>query len=166
MAVANRRKGGLVVPNEVNVIIDEDFILNEWVPALRSGKYRQGRSMLRSQANTYCCLGVAADLLNNEAWGVMNGRSAYRWKLTEDPKNPLYSMNDGAFLPQALLSQFTQDVLVGLNDNNNATFDDIATILEQAVVEHEINLVAPAPTDIAMFRELVRQYKDNVLDAR
>lgn len=37
----------------------------EWVKALRSGKYKQGREMLRKNVNGedyYCCLGVLADI--------------------------------------------------------------------------------------------------------
>jgi hypothetical protein len=34
----------------------------KWVTALRSGEYKQGRQMLRSDADEYCCLGVACEL--------------------------------------------------------------------------------------------------------
>lgn len=34
-----------------------------WVAALRSGRYKQGRSRLRKKDDTFCCLGVACDLL-------------------------------------------------------------------------------------------------------
>lgn len=33
-----------------------------WVEALRSGKYKQGKSVLRDSNNNYCCLGVLADI--------------------------------------------------------------------------------------------------------
>lgn len=33
-----------------------------WVKALRSGKYKQGKGMLKSKDGEYCCLGVACDL--------------------------------------------------------------------------------------------------------
>lgn len=36
---------------------------NQWVAALRSGKYKQGKQRLYNQAaDTYCCLGVAAHM--------------------------------------------------------------------------------------------------------
>ena len=34
----------------------------QWIKALRSGKYKQGRGALRKTDNTYCCLGVLCDL--------------------------------------------------------------------------------------------------------
>lgn len=34
-----------------------------WVEALRSGEYEQGKAVLRTGDNRYCCLGVACDLL-------------------------------------------------------------------------------------------------------
>jgi hypothetical protein len=37
-------------------------IKEQWVKALRSGKYSQGRIYLRSSSNQYCCLGVLCDL--------------------------------------------------------------------------------------------------------
>lgn len=41
-------------------------IKRQWVEALRSGKYQQGAGQLR-QYDTYCCLGVLCDVLN-EPW--------------------------------------------------------------------------------------------------
>ena len=34
----------------------------KWVKALRSGKYKQGKSFLYSPNDTYCCLGVLAKI--------------------------------------------------------------------------------------------------------
>lgn len=34
----------------------------EWVTALRSGEYRQGKGFLRNSDDEYCCLGVLCDL--------------------------------------------------------------------------------------------------------
>lgn len=41
-----------------------------WVKALRSGKYRQAKGVLRSPDNdvSYCCLGVACDLIDPNKW--------------------------------------------------------------------------------------------------
>ena len=37
-------------------------VKTQWIKALRSGKYKQGRGSLRNLDNTYCCLGVLCDL--------------------------------------------------------------------------------------------------------
>lgn len=45
-------------------MITKNELLTEWVAALRSGEYAQGRGYLhRIEDNTYCCLGVVCDLL-------------------------------------------------------------------------------------------------------
>lgn len=50
-------------------------LVKEWVAALRSGEYEQGRAFLRSQENAYCCLGVACDIaLQGEEWEFQDGR--------------------------------------------------------------------------------------------
>ena len=41
-------------------------IKEKWVKALRSGEYKQGKYVLRSQADEYCCLGVLCDLFVKE----------------------------------------------------------------------------------------------------
>lgn len=38
----------------------------KWVAALRSGEYKQGRSNLRSEDESFCCLGVLCDLYSRE----------------------------------------------------------------------------------------------------
>jgi hypothetical protein len=37
-----------------------------WLDALRSGEYRQGQGVLRSEDNEYCCLGVLCDLYQKQ----------------------------------------------------------------------------------------------------
>lgn len=51
--------------------------LRELIAALRSGEYKQGRSRLRS-GEFFCCLGVAADLCDSEAWVRTSGIS-FTW---------------------------------------------------------------------------------------
>lgn len=41
-------------------------IAKKWVKALRSGKYRQGRGVLRTGNDSYCCLGVLCDIAGAE----------------------------------------------------------------------------------------------------
>jgi len=43
-------------------------IKDEWLAALRSGKYEQGRYRLRTE-NQYCCLGVLCDILKEKVDG-------------------------------------------------------------------------------------------------
>lgn len=43
-------------------LLDDAKLEEMWISALRSGKYEQGRSVLRNRNGQYCCLGVLADL--------------------------------------------------------------------------------------------------------
>lgn len=65
--------------------LNADFILNAWVPALRSGKYKQGRGQLRSANDEFCCLGVACDLLIEQ--GILNP-----WRALGSPGDIMYSI--------------------------------------------------------------------------
>lgn len=42
-------------------------IMTKWVKALRSNKYKQGKDLLCTDDNKFCCLGVLCDLYQNEA---------------------------------------------------------------------------------------------------
>lgn len=39
-----------------------EHVKDLWLHALRDGEYVQGSGMLKTQENTYCCLGVLCDL--------------------------------------------------------------------------------------------------------
>ena len=49
-----------------------------WIDALRSGDYKQGRAVLRSQNDEFCCLGVLCDLSGGEWSGT--DQNAYSFK--------------------------------------------------------------------------------------
>lgn len=40
--------------------------IQKWVNALRSGNYKQGTKVLKTQDNKFCCLGVACDIYSKE----------------------------------------------------------------------------------------------------
>ena len=42
--------------------------ISSWVYELNSGHYEQGCGSLRNSDNEFCCLGVASDLYDSEAW--------------------------------------------------------------------------------------------------
>lgn len=43
-------------------------IAKKWIKALRSGDYEQGRGVLKSTDDKYCCLGVLCDVVNPAGW--------------------------------------------------------------------------------------------------
>ncbi|MEB3367383.1 hypothetical protein [Saccharopolyspora mangrovi] len=50
----------------------DEGIKNHWIEALESGRYRPGTGALRETradgGDSFCCLGVLADLIKPEAW--------------------------------------------------------------------------------------------------
>lgn len=81
---------------------------SKWCEALRSGEYKQGKQWLRPTDDSFCCLGVAADLVHGrDAWfydvyhvWTMDGadvhapQSLYEAGLTAENANHLARMND------------------------------------------------------------------------
>lgn len=47
----------------------------KWLEALRSDKYEQGRSHLRTADNRFCCLGVLCDVIDPTRWTARRGSS-------------------------------------------------------------------------------------------
>jgi hypothetical protein len=54
-------------------------IAEKWVAALRSGKYKQGKGLLRDRHNNYCCLGVLCEILDTpHSLGAYSGYYYYQ----------------------------------------------------------------------------------------
>ncbi len=53
----------------------------QWLTALRSGQYEQGRYALRTPSNKFCCLGVLCDIISPAGWNANNTI----WENPEDP---------------------------------------------------------------------------------
>lgn len=91
---------------------------DRWAAALRSGKYRQGRLVLRTSKNEYCCLGVLADIIDPTAWRPLGHR--YCWR------------EEGivSFLPEDVGLDQYQGQAVMMNDSNGLSFNEIADWIE------------------------------------
>jgi len=92
-----------------------DVSFGDWLAALRSGDYKQGRGALRRRTG-FCCIGVAADLVDPDGWS-----SGWWWRqgATEKVKEHIPWM--------------TVDVEalgVGLNDHQRLSFPEIADRME------------------------------------
>lgn len=81
-------------------------IRDSWIAALRSGEYVQGRKMLRSPGNAYCCLGVLCDLYTK------HNDAKLRWEQLSDT---WYIGDRSAVLP-SVVSHWA-----GLRDSNPAS---------------------------------------------
>ena len=55
--------------------------VNTWVKTLRSGSYKQGKKVLRTRIDAFCCLGVACDLVDPSGWNAITRNSQiYVWE--------------------------------------------------------------------------------------
>ncbi len=102
-----------------------------WIKALRSGKYKQGKSKLH-HAGRFCCLGVLCDLhrksreTGKSKWNKLGylGRNdalpypVYEWASLTDA-DPMIGMG-----PE-------KDYLSAHNDNNKKSFREIAKLIEE-----------------------------------
>jgi hypothetical protein len=43
-------------------------VRKRWLDALRSGKYQQAKTVLRTENDRYCCLGVLCEIVDPEGW--------------------------------------------------------------------------------------------------
>lgn len=109
-----------------------------WISALRSGKYKQGRTVLHDPIeNTYCCLGVLCDLYRKEIGSDKTVKQLR--KLKADGKTPDEVPNEEvvkwAELPSANPTPDNYDInvnyysLAELNDNGHG-FSQIADMIE------------------------------------
>ena len=114
-------------------------ILNEWVAALRSGKYKQGQRYLRSCNDAYCCLGVLLDIegvqwelsKRSNAYYAMNGKAESRLLYFGDSS----VSTEGDISPCAVYDgAIKRDFLSSMNDAG-LPFHDIATVLEHVYVQ-------------------------------
>ncbi len=95
----------------------DEQIKKQWVEALRSGRYKQGREYLRTELSdgsySYCCLGVLCDIREVGLWN-----SLY----------PGYHDNglpNSTILDNVKLDFYTALKLADMNDNG-ASFGEIS----------------------------------------
>lgn len=106
-----------------------------WIEALESGKYEQGRNVLRDKDNKFCCLGVLCDVMKPNGW-VM-GINDYYWhsgilnRLPVEIQNVTGLSDLGHFQHPVLLEDNTEWVtLAGLNDHG-MPFKEIAQVIRE-----------------------------------
>ena len=96
-------------------------IKQRWVEALRSGKYEQGRGVLREFRDGkfhYCCLGVLCDLVAPDDWDREWHRNSIGF--------PAQEITD-----EVGLSKHQAGILADMNDRHQYTFSQIADYIEE-----------------------------------
>lgn len=103
----------------------------KWVRDLRSGKFRQGRSVLMDREGRFCCLGVLAtqvvDLRKRDSLDTLleNGM------LTRAMKLPRPIMNALRMTTEKECNGTVENHLAGMNDWGGKSFDEIADWIEE-----------------------------------
>lgn len=118
----------------------EKALKAKWIEALRSGKYKQGRNVLRSSNDRFCCLGVLCDISGQGQWkGESCGCEAgyYYYERNGQPAE-----SEGITLPVfvkhfANIEDKDQEVLMGMNDHDNISFDEIGDWIELNIKEDQ-----------------------------
>lgn len=105
-------------------------IKKQWLDALRSGKYMQGKGRLRAKLNgvdRFCCLGVLCDLLEPDRWsdnGLVTGTYIHH-DLNEGYPGP------GVQIRAAVTADECQ-ILAAMNDHGKS-FEEIAQTIENTL---------------------------------
>lgn len=94
----------------------------KWLEALRSGKYEQGRCLLRSSDDKFCCLGVLCDVADVQ-WSPGAGK--------------FYAMGGelkAAYLPDSFKESFgindSEERILTQSNDDGSSFADIANYIE------------------------------------
>jgi hypothetical protein len=117
--------------------------LDEWIEALKSGNYKQGRYQLKSfnfksSEFRYCCLGVLADINDIEIFH--EGAALLSQYTTENNENCVIK-----HFTNTNNDEFNQMMFAQLNDIQNKSFEEIADyILENKekfinIIDYELN---------------------------
>ena len=104
-------------------------ILAAWIQALESGEYDQGRKVLRSTDNKYCCLGVVCDIVAGDEWYEKELASVRTPRLFHPYGNIDAGLLDNEACAQLRLSTIGMDTFAEVNDNG-WTFAEIADAMK------------------------------------
>ena len=98
-------------------------LAKRWLAVLRSGKRKQGRRLLRSTDDEFCCLGVLCEVAGMTAQESSYTGGAYTY--AHSPYGP-----PDRLLERVGLTRLDAGVLVDFNDKQRLTFAEIADELE------------------------------------
>jgi len=112
--------------------------LTEWIAALRSGKYKQGRNALCKDGK-YCCLGVACEIKNQLIDSSIDDhkitKKAEQYLMPEElwfKRTFGFQANSALFKINKQADDYT---LAILNDIYNLSFKKIANLLEKTFLK-------------------------------
>lgn len=98
----------------------------KWIAALRSGEYKQGKYLLKTEDGCYCCLGVCELLAISDGHGSEYKLQQRGSVLSDSAKHWVGLQTAGGSPSDRLIPTLT-----GLNDCDGFTFEMIADHLEK-----------------------------------
>lgn len=116
----------------------KEFAL-KWAEALESGDYTQGRDALAWSYGTgrpekFCCLGVAADLIDSTKWNdplpVYGGRVAWSWSNCEHTGVPR-AVSRALGWERGREDRDLSPMFIEMNDGQEASFLNIARVIRE-----------------------------------
>jgi len=103
----------------------------QWLEALRSGRYKQGKYRLRNSRDEFCCLGVLCDISGEGEWEHSSSMGYLYKRGEEQDKNVLPT-----FLHQLVdMEDGQEDKLIDMNDGDGLSFLAIANWIEENIAE-------------------------------
>lgn len=115
-----------------------------WTDALRSGEYSQGERRLRLVNDTYCCIGVLADLYHkntgNGSWKLDNTNDAFCFLDGNNKEDNV--VGEKVWIPRTVAKWSGMDRedrmigdLIRMNDTYKNSFVEIADFIDEQCVE-------------------------------
>lgn len=105
---------------------------DEWIAALRSGEYKQGRARLCDRkGGTYCCLGVLAEVIGElqpNGFHIYGSDTYLRKPESTDCKDGMFVTHTYEYIH---VPGPAQEKLASLNDEKGSSFADIADYIEK-----------------------------------
>lgn len=102
----------------------------KWLEALRSGKYKQGKTALRTVRDEFCCLGVLCDIVAPDKWSKPTKNTNYYIHMNTGgiPSFSLYPGYEQELAPGEASQPL--GILIKMNDSGK-TFAEIANWIEE-----------------------------------
>lgn len=118
-----------------------DEVYHLWVAALRSGEYKQASGQLRDvdygwendkvtvkSVIGFCCLGVLCDLAHKDGGPTWDEDDGTGNLFSDDGEPPVY-IKEFMNLDDDMIAE-----LITMNDDQSATFDEIADVIEELIM--------------------------------
>jgi hypothetical protein len=111
------------------------MLRDQWIAALRSGKYQQGRGSLRcvraDGTSRWCCLGVVLDVSGAGEWGgELPPPSRTMAYIMPNGSQSIYVL-DHEVMEALGMPACQMDILVFMNDQQGRSFAEIAAWIEE-----------------------------------